>query len=74
MKTNKKELIRALKYEVIALPLVLIAPILISIGFKAIKHHNNYLWIIAGIIVAIIAIIVGFLGIRILLNALFEKN
>ena len=44
MATDRKELVRGLKFELGALPLLLAAPILISIGFKAIKHQNNYLF------------------------------
>ncbi|WP_298370266.1 DUF6095 family protein [uncultured Lutibacter sp.] len=74
MGTDRKELTRGLKYELAALPLLLIAPILITIGFKAIKLQNNYLWLILGIILAIAAIVLGFLGIRIILNAFFNSK
>lgn len=74
MATNKKELARGLKYELATLPLLIIAPILITMGFKAIKQQNNYIWLILGIIVAITAVVLGFLGIRILLNAFFDKD
>jgi hypothetical protein len=74
MGTNKKELVRGLKYELAALPLLVAAPIVITIGFKAIKQQNNYLWIVIGAILAISAIILGFLGIRIILNAFFNKK
>lgn len=74
MATNKKELARGIKYELGALPLLIAAPILITIGFKAIKKQNNYFFLIGGILLAIAAIIVGFLGIRIILNAFFNKD
>ena len=74
MGTHKKQLVKGLKYELGALPLLLTAPILITIGFKAIKQQNNYLFLIAGIVLAIIAIVIGFLGIRIILIALFNKD
>lgn len=74
MATDKKELVRGLKYELGALPLLFAAPFLITIGFKAIKQQNNYLFLIAGIILAITAVVLGFLGIRIILNALFTKD
>lgn len=74
MGTNKKELLRGLKYELVALPLLFIAPIIITIGFKALKQQNNYLWLILGIILAITAVILGFLGIRIILNAFFNSK
>ncbi|WP_457610146.1 DUF6095 family protein [Lutibacter sp.] len=74
MATDRKELMRGLKYELIAFPLVILAPILITIGFKAIKQENNYLWLITGIVTAITAMIIGFLGIRIILNAFFSSK
>jgi NADH:ubiquinone oxidoreductase subunit K len=74
MGTDRNELIRGLKYEAAALPLLLIAPVLITIGFKAIKLQNNYLWLIVGIILAILAIILGFIGIRIISNAFFGSK
>jgi hypothetical protein len=74
MGTNKKELVRGIKYELGALPLLLFSPIIITIGYKAIKLNNNYLWLIVGIIMAIAAIILGFMGIKIILDALFDKK
>jgi len=74
MATNRNELLRGLKYEFIAFPLLILGPILITIGLKAIKQHQNYMWLIAGILIAIAAIIVGFLGIRIILNAFFNDK
>jgi len=49
MGTNKNELLRGLKYEFIALPLLILGPILITIGFRAIKQYQNYLWLIIGL-------------------------
>ncbi len=74
MATDRKELVRGLQYELIALPLLILGPVLITIGFKAIKLQNNYWWLITGIIIAITAIVLGFLGIRIILNAFFNSK
>lgn len=74
MGTNRKELARGLKYELSALPFLILGPVLITIGFKAIKQQNNYIWLIAGILIAAGAVILGFLGIRIILNAFFDKK
>ncbi|PKP12351.1 MAG: hypothetical protein CVU08_10920 [Bacteroidetes bacterium HGW-Bacteroidetes-3] len=74
MGTDRNELVRGLKYELATLPLLIAAPILITIGFKAIKQQNNYLWLGIGIILAIVAVILGFLGIKIILNAFFNTK
>jgi len=69
---NKKEIIRGVKYEIAALPLFVAAPILFTIGLKAIKADNNYIFAIIGGILTIAAILIGAKGIKIILNALFE--
>lgn len=69
---NKKELIRGLKYEVAALPLMVAAPISFTIGVKAIRADNNYLFAILGGILTIAAILIAIKGIKIILNALFD--
>lgn len=74
MATDRNELVRGLKYELGAFPLLILGPVLITIGFKAIKLQSNYIWLIVGIILSISAIILGFLGIRIILNAFFNKD
>ncbi len=74
MAINRNELIRGLKYELAAFPLLILGPILITIGFKAIKQQQNYIWLIIGIVVSLTAITLGFLGIRIILNALFNDK
>ena len=74
MATDRKELVRGLQYVLIAFPLLILGPVLITIGFKAIKLQNNFLWLIFGIIFAITAIVLGFLGIRIILNAFFNSK
>ena len=74
MGTDRKELVRGLKYELGTLPLLIAAPILITMGFKAIKQQNNYLFLIVGIVLAITAIVLGILGIKIILNAFFNSK
>jgi len=74
MGTDRKELVRGLKYELATLPLLIAGPILITIGFKAIKQQNNYIWLAIGIVLALTAVILGFLGIRIIMNAFFNKK
>lgn len=74
MGTDRKELFRGLKYELATLLLLIAAPILITMGFKAIKQQNNYLYLIFGIVLAITAIVLGILGIKIILNAFFNSK
>jgi hypothetical protein len=74
MGPDRNELVRGLKYELATLPLLIAAPILITMGFKAIKQQNNYIYLIVGIVLAITAIVLGILGIKIILNAFFNTK
>ena len=74
MGTNKAELARGIKYELGALPLLVLGPVLITMGLKALKQQNNYLLLILGIIIALTAMFLIFKGIRIILNAFFNSN
>ena len=74
MGTDRKEIFRGVKYNLIALPLLFISPIMITIGFKAIKLNNNYIFLIIGISLGIAAVLSGFLGLRIITNAFFNSK
>ncbi len=73
MSTNKLKLNKGFKYAFGAIPLFVFAPILLNIGFSAIKKDQNYIFITVGIILALAGIFLLFRGIKTILNALFEK-
>jgi len=73
MSTNKPLLYKGLKYEVLALALVIIAPIMITIGFKALKD-DQYGWLIIGCLLAILGIGLGFKGIQLIITAIFDTK
>ena len=74
MKKNKPTLSNATKYLVLALPLLFIAPLFITIGFKALKSNDTYLLLSIGIFLAILAISVTAIGIVKIGNVLFHKD
>ncbi len=61
------------KYLAISLPLLFISPVLITIGFKAIKKSDNYIIIILGCILAVFTIILVVQAFRKILNSLFKR-
>ena len=73
MSSNKSLISKGLKYIGIAIFLMFLGPILISIGFRA-MNDGIYFWLILGIIVAIIAIISAFIGIKTILSGLFDDG
>gem|GEM_PF-908998 len=74
LKINKPTFINAIKYLAIALPLLLLAPIVITIGFKALRKDDTYILLIAGIVVGIIAILVTAFGLIKVSRYLFDKD
>lgn len=74
MSNHQVLLKKGFKYVFGALPLFFLAPILINIGFSAIKKDQNYIFITIGAIAAIGGIILVFIGIKTILNSLFLKD
>lgn len=72
MSTDQNELKRGLKFVFGAIPLIIFAPVMLNIGFSAIKKDNNYIFIIIGALAAFAAIGLVMNGIRIVLKALFN--
>ena len=74
MKTVKTPISKGLSYLALALPLLFGAPIVITVGFKALSK-DGVLWILViGIILAIIAMIITALGIKNITKSLFEND
>ncbi len=74
MQNSKQTLSNAVKYLALALVLLFSAPILVTIGFKALKKDNSYLLLILGIILAIAAIMVTALGVIKVTRYIFDKD
>ncbi|WP_139959242.1 DUF6095 family protein [Flavicella sediminum] len=73
MSTDKNEFKRGLKYVFGAIPLFVLAPVILNIGFSALKKDNTSIFLIIGIIAAFAGILLVFKGIKITLAALFNK-
>ena len=73
MSSNKDEIVKGIKFLAIALPLMILGPVVLTIGFRAI-NDGNYIWLVLGCTIILIAIIVAFKGIKTILNGLFNKN
>ena len=74
MSKNNSSIFHALKYLALALPLLFIAPIVVTIGFKALKSEQTYFLLIIGIILIIVAIISTALGVLKVSNYLFNND
>ena len=61
------------KYLAISLPLLFISPVLITIGFKAIKKSNSYFMIIFGCFLAIFTIVLVIQAFRKILKYLLSR-
>ena len=72
MSDPNNEIVKGIKLMALSLPLMVAGPIILSIGFRAL-NNGVYIWAVLGIILIIVAIIVAFLGVKHILNGLFEK-
>ncbi len=73
MSSDKNKIVKGIKFLAIALPLMVLGPVILTIGYRAL-NDGIYFWIIIGVILILIAVIIAFLGIKTILNGLFEKN
>lgn len=70
---DKSQLLKGMKFMGIAVLLMFLGPVLISIGFKALKD-DVYIWLILGILISVTAIVLAFLGIKNIVNGLFSDD
>ena len=74
LKNNKPTFFNALKYLGLALPLLFIAPIIITIGFKALKKDGSLIFLILGIVLGITAILTTAFGLVKISRVLFDSD
>ena len=73
MQTNKSHIVKGLKYLGGTLPLLVLGPVLLTIGFRA-QQDGIYIWLIFGVLIMIIAIITAFIGVKSILKGLFNTE
>ncbi len=76
MKENKEKLYKGIKKASIALPIIILAPILLTMGFKGITLENpliGYVLLAVGLAAAIAGMLLLTRGIKHMLDHLFEK-
>lgn len=74
MRTNKALLLKGLKYIAYTIALMFTAPIVIYQAFKNEGHPLYWPVLIVGLILAIAAIAMGFYSIKLIMDALFNRE
>jgi hypothetical protein len=74
MRTNKELIIKGVKYLAYTLALMFTAPVVLYQAFKNSEHSFYIPVLIAGFILAIGAIAMGFYSIKVLLDGIFTGN
>jgi hypothetical protein len=73
MGDSKNKITKGVKIIACALPLMILGPVILTIGFRAL-NDGIYVWVILGALLIFGAIIIAFKGIKTILNGLFEKD
>ena len=74
MRTNKALLLKGLKYIAYTIALMFTAPLVIYQAFKNQEHPFYWPVLIIGLILAIGAISLGFYSMKLIMDALFNKD
>jgi len=70
--TNKKVLLTGVKYLALSLPILFLAPYLITLGFMNKNNASFYIFFPIGLILAVAAIFFVFKGIKTIMKSMFE--
>jgi len=73
MSKDQNKIVKGIKFLAIALPLMVLGPVILTIGFRALKD-GIYLWLILGCLLLVTAVFLAFLGVKTILNGIFEKD
>ncbi len=73
MDTKKQTLNKGIKIMAATLPLLVLSPVVINIGFKAQQKADIHFILYIGFLLAALTILLFFWGIKTLLNYLFEQ-
>jgi len=76
MEDNKEILFKGVKTVAIAIGSIILAPVLLTVGFKGIRLENTtvgYLFIVAGFIMALLGMFLLYKGVKYFLDYWFEK-
>lgn len=74
MQTDKDLLVKGLKFMAITVALMFSAPVVLYQAFKNQEHPFFWPVMIVGFILAILAVGMGFYGIKIIMESLFKKS
>jgi len=74
MQTNKKKLVKGLKFLLYTVALMFTAPVVLFQAFKNQEHPWYWPVLTVGLLLAIAAISLGFYSIRLFMIALFDKK
>lgn len=73
MSNSKNEIVKGVKIMAITLPLMILGPVILTIGFRAL-NDGIYIWIVLGTLIILATIVLAFKGIKTILNGLFKKG
>ena len=74
MSKNKSHLQKGINIMAAVLPLLILSPVVTTMGFKALQKQGIYSFLVVGILLGITTIILFVLGIRSLLKHLFNDK
>ncbi len=74
MSAKKTSTSKGLSYLALALPFLFGAPIVLSIGFSALRKDGIYFILILGIVLVIVAMIITALAVKLITKSFFDKD
>ncbi len=74
MSSKKTPISKGLSYLALALPFLFGAPVVLSIGFSALRKDGIYFILILGVVLVIIAMLISALAVKLITKSIFDKD
>jgi len=70
---SKKLFQKGMKYLALSLPLLFFSPIIVTIGFKALRKDNSYWLLVLGCFLTVLTVVLVAQAFRLILKSLFAR-
>ncbi len=74
MSSKKTPISKGLSYLALALPFLFGAPVVLSVGFSALRKDGIYFILILGVVLVIIAMLITALAVKLITKSIFDKD
>ena len=74
MSSKKTPISKGLSYLALAIPFLFGAPVVLSVGFSALRKDGVYFILVLGVLLVIVAMIITALAVKLIMKSIFDSD